>query len=646
MKTSALSNSIAAGLLLCLPSPGRAAEPVDFNRDIRPILAENCFKCHGLDETARKAKLRLDEREVAVLPAKSGDIAIVPGKPAESELLNRVASTEEDEKMPPADTGKSLKPEQIELLRRWIAEGAPYARHWAFERPVKAPLPSVKDVKWPRQPIDKFVLARLEAEGLTPSPVAEKTTLLRRVALDLTGLPPSDAVREAFLKDASPEAYEQLVDQLLASPAYGERWARPWLDLARYADTKGYEKDLSRSIWRYRDWVIDAFNADLPYDEFTREQLAGDLLPNPTASQLVATAFHRNTMTNEEGGVDGEEYRIINVKDRVDTTVQVWMGLTMGCAKCHSHKFDPISQREYYRFYAFFNQTEDANRSDESPTAETPTPAEQKQIDRLEAAIADAERKLAAPSSESAVEMRAWEEELRRAAPWHMAHPTSMQAASGAQLEAQSDGSVLVKGTAPATETYTLKFPAGLKRVTGLRLEALPDAANPKRASGRATQDGNFVLTAIHLTALSADGNKTDIPLTKAAADFSQKDYPVEHALRNPDPKHHGWAVGPRMAEPHQAVFSTEMPVELTEGAELTLTLDHQFEYTFPGFSIGKFRISVTDDEGPRLSPFIPEEAIEIARISPEQRSAEQSDRLREILCAIRAASPAASCRG
>jgi hypothetical protein len=350
-------------------------KPVSFVRDVRPILARNCFACHGPDEKHREAGLRLDV-EADAKAERDGRRAIVAGDLKQSELWQRITSTDPDVRMPPQDSGKSLTAEQIELIQKWIAQGAAWQIHWAFEKPVRPTPPSVKHADWPRSDLDRFVQARLEQEGLAPSPEADPYTLARRVALDLTGLPPDPALVERFVADPSDKAYERLVDELLQSPAYGERWARMWLDLARFADTKGYEKDLARTMWRYRDWVIDAFNADLPYDQFTREQLAGDLLPDATLEQQIATAFHRNTMVNDEGGTDNEEFRVAAVKDRVDTTLQVWMGLTMGCAKCHSHKYDPITNREYYQFYAFFNQTEDADDFDERPKLELWTPAD------------------------------------------------------------------------------------------------------------------------------------------------------------------------------------------------------------------------------------------------------------------------------
>jgi hypothetical protein len=619
-------------LLILLIAGVSRAGPVDFNRDVRPILAENCFRCHGFDPAGRKGGLRLDDRDGATKTLKSGDVAIVPSKPEASELVNRITATDADDLMPPPKTGKKLTAEQIATLRRWVAEGAGYAKHWSFERPVKAALPAVKAAAWPHNAIDYFVLARLEQEGLAPSPEADKHTLARRVALDVTGLPPAPDVLDAFLKDASPDAYERLVNQLLASPAYGEHWGRRWLDLARYADTKGYEKDLRRTIWPYRDWVIDAFNADMPYDQFTREQLAGDLLPHPTTPQLIATGFHRNTMTNEEGGVDAEEYRVIAVKDRVDTTVQVWMGLTMGCAKCHTHKYDPISQRDYYQFYALFNQTEDANRGNDSPAIPVATPGESERIAKLNAAIAEKGRQIeTAPGLEAA--QADWEKQAASSADWVVARPSSMRSASGSTLALRPDGSVLAEGAGPATESYTLRFPAGVPRLTGVRLEALPDKSHPKGGVGRSRNDGNFVLTGITLTADSPDGHETPIPLTKAIADFSQQDYPVEQVLKNPDPKHHGWAVSPKLTEPHTAVFSTDVAVELPAGTELTLTLDHQFEYSYPGFSIGKFRVSVTGDKEPSLTT-VPQGVLNALKRPVAERTAQEQSEVRAYFAA------------
>ncbi len=352
----------------------RAERPVDFDREIRPILSEHCYACHGPDAKARKASLRLDRKEDA-FREREGGAAIVPARVDDSELIRRITSGDPDEVMPPRKFKKPLDAKQIALLRRWIAEGAKWEGHWSYSLPASVPTPTVRDRSWPRNPIDHFVLARLEAEGLRPMPEADRATLIRRVSLDLIGLPPTPAEVDTFEADPAPDAYERLVDRLLASPHHGERQARPWLDQARYADTNGYEKDGGRSIWPYRDWVIAAFNRDMPFDRFTIEQIAGDLLPGASLDHRIATGFHRNTMANTEGGIDDEEFRVAAVVDRVNTTMQVWMGTTMACAQCHDHKYDPYSQKEYFRLFAFFNNTTDRGGST-VPEVAVPTPAQ------------------------------------------------------------------------------------------------------------------------------------------------------------------------------------------------------------------------------------------------------------------------------
>ncbi len=375
---------VLVGLVLVIgrnETPASATEPdasskrkVDFNREVRPILAKNCFACHGQDEAKRAKGLRLDVREAAIKLLKSGETAIVPGDAESSALIFRITEDDETVRMPPAKSGNRLAPAEVEVLRLWIMQGADYARHWAWIPPESLPIPAVLDTAWPRNGIDSWILARLEKEGLKPSPEADRYILLRRASLDIRGLPPTPPEVERFIHDQSPDAYERAVDRFFDDPAYGERWARMWLDMARYADSAGLGSDpLRPNIWRYRDWVIDAFNRNLPYDRFTLLQIAGDLLPNPGLDDRIATAFHRNTMTNTEGGTDDEEYRVAAIKDRADTTAQVWMGLTLGCAKCHSHKFDPITHDEYYRFYAFFNQSADNDQPDESPVIPAPT---------------------------------------------------------------------------------------------------------------------------------------------------------------------------------------------------------------------------------------------------------------------------------
>lgn len=376
------------------PKPALVVK-VSYARDVRPILAGNCFACHGQDDKARAAGLRLDLREGAVGKLGSGRAAIVPGEPDLSPLLQRIKTTGALQ-MPPAHSGKTLKPQEIATLRKWIVQGAPYQAHWAFIKPRMPSLPKVKNAAWAKNPLDVFILSRLEQERLQPSPEADRPALIRRVSLDLTGLPPTPKEVETFASDKSPNAYAKVVDRLLTSPHYGEKWARMWLDLARYADSAGYGSDpLRPNLYPFRDWVIAAFNRNLPYDQFTIEQIAGDLLPNPTRDQLVATGFHRNTMTNTEGGTDDEEFRIAAVKDRAITTSQVWMGLTIGCAQCHTHKYDPLTQKDFYRFAAFFNQTEDFDQPDERPTMPLLTDEQTQRIAGLKGDIAALKAKAA-----------------------------------------------------------------------------------------------------------------------------------------------------------------------------------------------------------------------------------------------------------
>ncbi len=366
---------------------------IDFNTDIRPILSNRCFTCHGPDEGTVEGGLRLDSLEHATQLPDSGAPAITPGDVSNSELLRRVTSSDSSERMPPEDLGEALSPEEIDKLKAWIEQGARYAKHWAFDAitPPKLEWKPIEDPRfeaWNHSPIDRFLYDKLLSKGWSPSPRADKGVLLRRIALDLTGIPPTWEEMESFLEDDSPDALERRVDALLASPAYGEHWGRKWLDLARYADSAGYADDPPRTIWKYRDWVVQAINRGMPFDQFTTEQIAGDLLTNPTEEQLIATAFHRNTLTNNEGGTNDEEFRNVAIVDRVNTTFSVWMGVTMACAQCHTHKYDPITQKEYFEVFAIFNQSQDADRKDESPTLEQYAPNSIKKRKQLQKEVA------------------------------------------------------------------------------------------------------------------------------------------------------------------------------------------------------------------------------------------------------------------
>ncbi|HVJ81315.1 MAG TPA: DUF1549 domain-containing protein, partial [Planctomycetia bacterium] len=468
------------------------AEPIDYNREIRPVLAANCLACHGPDDKHREAGLRLDVKEGATRKNDDGEAAIAPGKPEASLLLKRIAAGE-DERMPPVGHGERLTAGQIEKFKQWIAEGATYAPHWAFAPPRRPDAPATKRNDWARNPIDRFTLAKMESHGLAPSPEAERAILARRLSFDLLGLPPTPAQVREFLHDGRPDAYERLVDRMLASPHYGERWARVWLDIARYADSAGYGSDPLRTIWRFRDWTIDAFNRNEPFDRFTVKQLAGDLLPSPSRDDLVATAFHRNSMTNTEGGTDDEEFRVAAVKERTNTTMQAWMGLTAGCAQCHTHKFDPLSQKEYYQLTAFFNQTEDNDQPTEAPTMATPDRATLEAWAGIDREIAALRERFAKPSPELAAKQAEWERSLKLTKPWASLAAESATVAGGAAIERRPDGSWLTKAAAEKPETITVVGDV-VGPLTAIRLEAIPSKSLPQGGSGRGA-DGNFVLS-------------------------------------------------------------------------------------------------------------------------------------------------------
>lgn len=448
---------------------------MDFQREVRPILSQNCFLCHGPDEAERKGGLRLDVREGALAAGKSGAKAIVPKKPEESELLKRIAHSDPDELMPPGKSGKKLTSGEIETLRRWVAEGAPYAKHWAYEKPVRTELPNVGNAEWVRNGIDYFIAERLEREKLEPSPEADKRTLIRRVALDLTGLPPTIEEVRAFEADQTADAYDRMVDRMLEKQAFGEHWARMWLDLARYADSAGYADDPLRMIWAYRDYVIKAFNENKGFDQFTIEQIAGDLLEKPTEEQKVATAFHRNTMTNNEGGTNDEEFRSAAIIDRVNTTAAVWMGTSMACAQCHTHKYDPLTQEEYFRFYAYFNNTADADRPDESPVHKFFDKEQAKKRSGWETEIAGLEDVLKKSTPETEASFKNWDEAFPRELKWETQKAEKVGFERNESAKVGEDGTITRKGES-ANEVYTVEIPLEGNSFSALRLELSPEA--------------------------------------------------------------------------------------------------------------------------------------------------------------------------
>jgi hypothetical protein len=596
---------------------GESAGRVDYDRDVRPILETSCFMCHSGSKP--QAQLRLDSREGILKGGLSGP-AVTPGDGANSLLVRRVLGHGDMTRMPPA--GDPLADQQVAVLRAWIDQGAggpaaPAAvgieKHWAYVKPTRPQPPRVSGAAWARNPIDSFVLARLERETLAPSPEAPREALIRRLSLDLTGLPPTVAEVDAFLADESPDAYEKIVERLLGSPHYGERWARPWLDLARYADTNGYEKDDRRSAWKYRDWVIDALNRDMPFDQFTVEQIAGDMLPNATDDQRIATGFNRNTMLNEEGGVDQMEARWETIVDRVGTTATVWLGSTVACAQCHNHKFDPFSQKDFYKLFAFFESTDYTFEGDASigeqklvePRLETPTPEQEARRREITAEMAELKKRLEARGPESEAEQAAWERRVAASrAAWARLDAVRLDATGGATLEARPDGSVVAAGGGDGPVTYTIEARTKLQGITGLRLEALADPALPRGGPGRDPY-GNFVLTGIEVRVAPASGEPAaarEVAFAKAQADGETWDTQAKSLL---EPEGKGWGIDATRDEvrlDRQAVLVPEAPFGSAGESVVLVKLRHGS----PGQSIGRFRLSVTTAKDPTTIVEVP----------------------------------------
>jgi hypothetical protein len=575
--------------------------PVDFQRDIRPILSNHCFKCHG--PALQESGARLDTREGALKRK-----IVVPGQADKSLMLKRILA-DEDERMPPADAGERLKPAQIELLKRWIAQGAEYSPHWAFIKPKQAAAPKVKDGKWVRNPIDAFVLARLEKEGIAPSPEADRATLIRRVSLDLLGLLPTPKEVDGFVNDPAPDAYEKLIDRLLASPHYGERQARHWLDLARYADSNGYTIDGKRSIWPWRDWVINAFNKDMPFDQFTLEQIAGDMLPNATHEQVVATGFHRNTSFNEEGGTNPEQFRVERTVDRTNTTGSVWLGLTVGCAQCHTHKYDPITHKEYYQLYAFLNSMDE-------PKVSMPTPEQAAKLKDLNAQLAKV-KKQPIPKKKSPEELAKLLDDLEMETNggWRVIYPKTVVADQGAKLDVLEDRSVLASGKIGTAETYTIHGVAPeTGTITAVRLEALTHESLPKKGPGLSS-GGNFVLNQF---VFETDG----VPhkFKSALADYSQKDYTVETVASGNLAK--GWGISGGVGRDHQALFYLDKPHPVREGQAFVFTMRHNPKHA--GYAVGRFRIAVTFASDRFLA--LPLEAQNVVLIDKSKRTPKEME--------------------
>jgi hypothetical protein len=561
------------------------SKPIDFDRDIRPILSENCYACHGPDANKRKAKLRLDTKQGAFADL-GGHFAIVAGKPEESELVSRVESDDPDEKMPPPNggTGKTLTKAQIDLLRRWVASGAEFRGHWAYEKPVKFAPPAAGA----GHEIDRFLRAKLVEKGLKPSPSADKVTLIRRLSFDLTGLPPTPSEVDAFVADTSPDAYEKLVDCLLGSPHYGERMAMAWLDFVRYADTAGYHSDNHREVSLYRDYVIDAFNKNKPFDAFTIEQLAGDLIQNPTDEQRIASGYNRMLMTTQEGGGQAKEYIAKYAADRVRNASTVWLGATLGCAECHDHKFDPFTQKDFYRFAAFFADVQEVPIG-EQPVTRFPTPAQKARVAEFDAKIGGLRKVLGTTTPALAAEQAAFEDEARRAGEkWANIVPTSARSQSGSPLKIEADGTIFAQGDPAESEVYFLKYQVDRRAITAFRLEAIPDDKLPSKGPGRAP-NGNFVINEFAVTV----GDKP-VALTNASATFAQPGFDPSGAID--DKPKTGWAVAGRTGRASEAVFETK--ADLGGSAPLSMTIQLVQQYG-SGHVLGKFRIAVSERKRP-----------------------------------------------
>jgi hypothetical protein len=645
-------NANASPSTQLVPSAATGPAPPSpvFANEVRPILASRCYSCHGPD--LQQNGLRLDSLATILKGSDYGPI-VVPGHSEQSRIIQRLLARERPQ-MPYG--GPPLSPDQIQTIRHWIDMGAPgpddetpvaaakAPKHWAYMTPVRPPLPAVNDAKWCRNPIDNFILARLEKEGLRPSPEADPATLIRRLYLDLIGLPPPPEEVAAFLKDHSEAAYGNLVDRLLASPRYGERWARQWLDLARYADSNGYEKDRKRAAWEYRDWVIRALNANMSFRDFTIQQIAGDMLPNPTKDQLIATGFNRNSMLNQEGGIDVNEYYYYSLVDRVNTTASVWLGSTLGCAQCHNHKFDPFTQKDYYRFLAFFNnsQHEITGKGDrwmQEPELELPNAQQETESKALRSKIAQLETVLHTQTSALDSAQSEWESQLASdEKQWTVLNPFEYKSAGGASLKLLPDDSILATGTNPQADTYVIEARTPISSITGVRLQVIPDRSLPHGGPGR-DNAGNFFLSDFNVEVASAVNPEAPTPVAwkNAADDDSQAGYGVEDIVHKKAQPLSGWAIDETEASPviRSAVFVPKEPFGELDGSVLIITLKHQMRHA--SRNIGRFRIAVTTSADPMLAVQIPAAVRPLLNIPESQRTVEQR---KQVSVAFRAATP------
>jgi mono/diheme cytochrome c family protein len=637
-----------------------------FTTKVQPLFARSCYSCHSGNEP--KGRLNLSVKALALKGgALGGDI--VPGKSGDSRMIHRVLGDPGAAQMPLG--GKALSAEDVATLRQWIDSGAewpdtavaqmaPAAKHWAYNKPVRPKLPEVKDTAWVRNPIDNFVLVRLENEGLKPSKEAAKETLIRRVSLDLTGLPPSPAEVDEFLADKRTDAYERLVDRLLASPRYGERWATPWLDLARYGDSEGWTNDRQREAWPYRDWVIKALNNNMPFDQFTVEQLAGDLLPNPTIDQKIATGFVRASMLQSEGGSDPAENNWNMQVDRASTVGTVFMGSSIACAQCHDHKYDPFTQKQFYQMVAFFNNSKFVDGSDPNvkklpdarllsftePVITLPAPEQAKKRDTINAEMSDYLKQINDSSPEFYKRQRDWEAQVKSAAKdWKALQPTRIVSAGGATLTLKPDNTILASGKNPDGDIYRLEAPAPAAQVTGIRVEAIPDLSLPAGGPGR-DYYGNFMLRSMMIEA-GVPGQKfrkidikdsiSDIPPPQIinAAGKGKQLWIVDATHQN-DGKVKKYAekaargelgaTGPEGRIPMQLLLVPSKPFQLAKDEILRITIDQTSDVA--GVNMGNFRLSVTDSASPKTIVDIPAALRATLNLDPDSRTPEQAKQL------------------
>lgn len=633
---------LAMGLIITALFGGlsdlRADAPVDFESQVWTILKAKCFVCHG--EEDQQGQLRLDAKAVVLHGGISGP-TVVPGNTSKSLLLSRIQSSDPELRMPLDD--EPLSDTDVRVLTQWIKQGAnwpdgfgsnaqPPKKHWAYVPPERPILPDVRNSDWVSNALDLFVLSKLESKGVAPSPIVDRRRLIRRLSLDLLGIPPTVEEIETFVSDDRPDAYSRLIERYLASPLYGERWARPWLDLARYADSNGYQADQYREVWPFRDWVINALNNDMPYDQFTIEQIAGDLLPDATLAQRIATGFHRLTTCNVEAGVDPEANRVEQVVDRVNTTGMVWLGTTFECMQCHNHKYDPFSQKEYYQLFAYFNQTplevegNGVSYNFVGPKMDLPLSAEQQaQRDSISKRLAVANAELSETQDEFLMGFEQWQteviESIESEPEWHVFKIDSFESKNGASHRILDDGSVLVSGKRPDKDVYELQVSTAVSDISGIKLETLTHAELPGKGPGRFEADRpNFVLNEFVIS--DADGNE-EIQLKDAIADYSQPNFDVKNAIDGDLST--AWAIAAEFHKPHQAEFLTTELIK-TQGTrrfKIRMEMNHG-----GGRTIGRIRLSAMT--GKRSSKAIGDAILAILETPEEDRNPAQQKQLKE----------------